>query len=540
MAAKTVRFAQEAREKILRGVNVLADAVIVTLGPKGRNVVLEKSFGAPTVTKDGVTVAKEIELEDKFENMGAQMVKEVASKTSDVAGDGTTTATVLARSIYTEGMKMVAAGHDPMSLKRGIDRAVESVVSELKGLSKPTKDRREIAQVGTISANNDSTIGDIIAEAMEKVGKEGVITVEEAKGLETTLEVVEGMQFDRGYLSPYFVTDPERMEAKLEDAYVLIHEKKISSMKDLLPVLESIAKTGKPFLLIAEEVEGEALATLVVNKIRGTLSCVAVKAPGFGDRRKAMLEDIAILTGGKVIAEELGIKLESVTLQDLGRAKRIVVDKDNTTIIDGAGKKSEIEGRIKQIRAQIDETTSDYDREKLQERLAKLVGGVAVIRVGAATEIEMKEKKARVEDALHATRAAVEEGVVPGGGVALIRALSALDGLRAGEDEKAGIGIIRKALEDPARWIATNAGWEGSVVVDKIRNNKGPFGFNAATEEFEDLMKAGIIDPTKVVRSALQNAASVASLLLTTECMVAEKPDEKTGGAPQMPPGGMM
>ncbi len=540
MAAKTVRFAQEAREKILRGVNVLADAVIVTLGPKGRNVVLEKSFGAPTVTKDGVTVAKEIELEDKFENMGAQMVKEVASKTSDVAGDGTTTATVLARSIYTEGMKMVAAGHDPMSLKRGIDRAVESVVSELKGLSKPTKDRREIAQVGTISANNDSTIGDIIAEAMEKVGKEGVITVEEAKGLETTLEVVEGMQFDRGYLSPYFVTDPERMEAKLEDAYVLIHEKKISSMKDLLPVLESIAKTGKPFLLIAEEVEGEALATLVVNKIRGTLSCVAVKAPGFGDRRKAMLEDIAILTGGKVIAEELGIKLESVTLQDLGRAKRIVVDKDNTTIIDGAGKKSEIEGRIKQIRAQIEETTSDYDREKLQERLAKLVGGVAVIRVGAATEVEMKEKKARVEDALHATRAAVEEGVVPGGGVALIRASSALDGLRAGDDEKAGIGIIRKALEDPARWIATNAGWEGSVVVDKIRNNKGPFGFNAATEEFEDLMKAGIIDPTKVVRSALQNAASVASLLLTTECMVAEKPDEKGGNQPAMPPGGMM
>ena len=540
MAAKTVRFAQEAREKILRGVNVLADAVIVTLGPKGRNVVLEKSFGAPTVTKDGVTVAKEIELEDKFENMGAQMVKEVASKTSDVAGDGTTTATVLARSIYTEGMKMVAAGHDPMSLKRGIDRAVESVVSELKGLSKPTKDRREIAQVGTISANNDSTIGDIIAEAMEKVGKEGVITVEEAKGLETTLEVVEGMQFDRGYLSPYFVTDPERMETKLEDAYVLIHEKKISSMKDLLPVLESIAKTGKPFLLIAEEVEGEALATLVVNKIRGTLSCVSVKAPGFGDRRKAMLEDIAILTGGKVIAEELGIKLESVTLQDLGRAKRIVVDKDNTTVIDGAGKKAEIEGRIKQIRAQIDETTSDYDREKLQERLAKLVGGVAVIRVGAATEIEMKEKKARVEDALHATRAAVEEGVVPGGGVALIRALSSLDNLRAGEDEKVGIGIIRKALEDPARWIATNAGWEGSVVVDKIRNNKGPFGFNAATEEFEDLMKAGIIDPTKVVRSALQNAASVASLLLTTECMVAEKPDEKGGNQPQMPPGGMM
>ncbi len=488
MAAKLVRFSQDAREKILRGVNVLADAVTVTLGPKGRNVVLEKSFGAPTVTKDGVTVAKEIELEDKFENMGAQMVKEVASKTSDVAGDGTTTATVLARSIYTEGIKMVAAGHDPMSLKRGINRAVEAITAELRNLSKPTKDRKEIAQVGTISANNDSTIGDIIAEAMEKVGKEGVITVEEAKGLETTLEVVEGMQFDRGYLSPYFVTDPERMEAKLEDAYVLIHEKKISSMKDLLPILEQIAKTGKPFLLVAEEVEGEALATLVVNKIRGTLACTAVKAPGFGDRRKAMLEDIAILTGGKVIAEELGIKLENVTLQDLGRAKRIVVDKDNSTIIDGAGKKVDIEGRIKQIRAQIDETTSDYDREKLQERLAKLVGGVAVIRVGAATEMEMKEKKARVEDALHATRAAVEEGVVPGGGVALIRASAALDNLRGGgEEEKVGIAIIKKAVEDPARWIATNAGWEGSVVVDKIRTNKGPFGFNAASEEFEDL-----------------------------------------------------
>jgi len=541
MPAKLVRFSQDAREKILRGVNVLADAVTVTLGPKGRNVVLEKSFGSPTVTKDGVTVAKEIELEDKFENMGAQMVKEVASKTSDVAGDGTTTATVLARSIFTEGIKMVAAGHDPMSLKRGIDHAVEAITAELKSLSKPTKDRREIAQVGTISANNDSTIGDIIAEAMEKVGKEGVITVEEAKGLETTLEVVEGMQFDRGYLSPYFVTDPERMEAKLEDAYVLIHEKKISSMKDLLPVLESIAKTGKPFLLVAEDVEGEELATLVVNKIRGTLACTAVKAPGFGDRRKAMLEDIAILTGGKVIAEELGIKLENVTLQDLGRAKRLVVDKDNTTIIDGAGKKADIEGRIKQIRAQIDETTSDYDREKLQERLAKLVGGVAVIRVGAATEMEMKEKKARVEDALHATRAAVEEGVVPGGGVALIRASLALDNLRGGDEEKAGIGIVRKAVEDPARWIASNAGWEGSVVVDKIRNNKGPFGFNAASEEFEDLMKAGIIDPTKVVRSALQNAASVASLLLTTECMVAEKPEEKgAGGPPAMPPGGMM
>jgi chaperonin GroEL len=539
MPAKLVRFGQESREKIQKGVNILADAVTVTLGPKGRNVVLEKSFGAPTVTKDGVTVAKEIELEDKFENMGAQMVKEVASKTSDVAGDGTTTATVLARSIFNEGIKMVAAGHDPMSIKRGVDRAVEAIVGELKSMSKPTKDRREIAQVGTISANNDSTIGDIIAEAMEKVGKEGVITVEEAKGLETTLEVVEGMQFDRGYLSPYFATDLERMEAKLEDAYLLINEKKISAMKDLLPILESIAKTGKPFLMIAEDIEGEALATLVVNKIRGTLACSAVKAPGFGDRRKAMLEDIAILTGGKVIAEELGIKLENVTLQDLGRAKRIVIDKDNTTIIDGAGKKADIEGRIKQIRAQIEETTSDYDREKLQERLAKLVGGVAVIRVGAATEVEMKEKKARVEDALHATRAAVEEGVVPGGGVALVRASSALDSLRVGEEEKVGVNIIRKSLEDPSRWIAQNAGWEGSIVVDKIKNNKGAFGFNASSEEFEDLMKAGIIDPTKVVRSALQNAASVAGLLLTTECMVAEKPEEK-GPPPGMPPGGGM
>jgi chaperonin GroEL len=540
MSAKMVRFSQEARQRILKGVNVLADAVTVTLGPKGRNVVLEKSFGAPTVTKDGVTVAKEIELEDKFENMGAQMVKEVASRTSDVAGDGTTTATVLARSIFTEGIKMVAAGHDPMSLKRGIDHAVSAVSRELKNLSKPTKDRREIAQVGTISANNDSTIGDIIAEAMEKVGKEGVITVEEAKGLETTLEVVEGMQFDRGYLSPYFVTDPERMEAKLEDAYVLIHERKISSMKDLLPILESIAKTGKPFLLVSEDVEGEALATLVVNKLRGTLTCTAVKAPGFGDRRKAMLEDIAILTGGKVIVEELGIKLENVTLQDLGRAKRIVVDKDNTTIIDGAGAKPDIEARIKQIRAQIEETTSDYDREKLQERLAKLVGGVAVVRVGAATEIEMKEKKARVEDALHATRAAVEEGVVPGGGVALIRALSALDSLRSSEDENVGIGIIRKALEDPCRWIAGNAGLEGSVVVDKIKNNKGSFGLNAATEEFEDLMKAGIIDPTKVVRSALQNAASVAGLLLTTECIIAENQEETEGNTTSSAQSGRM
>ncbi|OFV83989.1 MAG: chaperonin GroL [Acidobacteria bacterium RBG_16_64_8] len=539
MPAKMVKFGQEAREKILRGVNLLADAVTVTLGPRGRNVVLDKSFGAPNVTKDGVTVAKEIELEDKFENMGAQMVKEVASKTSDVAGDGTTTATVLARSMYGEGLKMVAAGHDPMSLKRGIDKAVTAVVNELKAMSKPTKDQREIAQVGTISANNDSTIGEIIAEAMDKVGKEGVITVEEAKSLETTLEVVEGMQFDRGYLSPYFVTDPDKMEAVIEDAYLLIHEKKISSMKDLLPVLEAIARTGKPFLLVAEDVEGEALATLVVNKIRGTLHCVAVKAPGFGDRRKAMLDDIAILTGGRVIAEELGIKLENVTVNDLGRAKRIVVDKDNTTIVDGAGKKADIEGRIKQIRAQIEETTSDYDREKLQERLAKLVGGVAIVRVGAATEVEMKEKKARVEDALHATRAAVEEGIVAGGGVALVRASSALDNLKVEGEEKVGVKIVKRALEDPCRWIAENAGWEGSIVLDRIKNSKGAHGFNAAKEEFEDLIKAGIVDPTKVVRTALQNAASVAGLLLTTEAMVAEKPEEKTA-MPPMPPGGGM
>jgi len=539
MPAKIVKFSVEARNKVLTGVRVLADAVTVTLGPKGRNVVLEKSFGAPTITKDGVTVAKEIQLEDKFENMGAQMVKEVASKTSDVAGDGTTTATVLARAIYTEGAKMVASGHDPMSLKRGIDKGVAAAVEELKKLSKPTKEQKEIAQVGTISANNDATIGEIIAEAMEKVGKEGVITVEEAKSLETTLEVVEGMQFDRGYLSPYFATDPEKMECRLEDAYLLIHEKKISAMKDLLPVLESIAKSGRPLLLIAEDIEGEALATLVVNKIRGTLHCVAVKAPGFGDRRKAMLEDIAILTGGRVIAEELGIKLENVTLNDLGRAKRIVVDKDNTTIVDGAGKKSDIEGRIKQIRAQIEETTSDYDREKLQERLAKLVGGVAVIRVGAATEVEMKEKKARVEDALHATRAAVEEGIVPGGGVALIRAATALDKLDVSDEERVGLNIVRRAMEDPCRWIANNAGWEGAIVLDKVKNSKAAFGFNAATEEFEDLMKAGIVDPTKVVRSALQNAASVAGLLLTTEAMIAEKPEEKKAAAP-MPPGDMM
>jgi chaperonin GroEL len=537
MAAKEVRFSEEARGRVLRGINILADAVTVTLGPRGRNVCLEKSWGAPTVTKDGVTVAKEIQLEDKFENMGAQMVKEVASKTSDVAGDGTTTATVLSRAIFSEGLKLVAAGHDPMSIKRGIDKAVEKVVDELKSLSKPTRDRDEIAQVGTISANNDKTIGDILAEAMDKVGKEGVITVEEAKGLETTLDLVEGMRFDRGYLSPYFVTDPERMECVYEDAYLLIHEKKISTMKDLLPVLENVAKTGKPFVIIAEEVEGEALATLVVNKIRGTLKCVAVKAPGFGDRRKAMLEDIAILTGGKMIAEELGLKLENVTLKDLGQAKRVIVDKDNTTIIEGAGKKSAIEGRISQIRAQIEETTSDYDREKLQERLAKLAGGVAVVKVGAATEVEMKEKKARVEDALHATRAAVEEGIVAGGGVALIRAAASLANLRVSEDEKVGVRIVQKALEEPLRWIASNAGSDGSVVLDKVKNGKGAYGFNAATEEFEDLIKSGIVDPTKVVRTALQNAASVAGLLITTEAMIAEKPEKKKE-MPPVPPGG--
>ena len=539
MAAKIVKFNRDARDAILKGVNILADAVTVTLGPKGRNVVLDRSFGAPNVTKDGVTVAKEVELEDKFENMGAQMVKEVASKTSDVAGDGTTTATVLARQIFAEGVKLVAAGHDPMSLKRGIDKAVQAMIGELKNLSKPTKDPKEIAQVGTIAANNDSTIGDVIAEAMNKVGKEGVITVEEAKGLETTLDVVEGMQFDRGYLSPYFVTDPERMECVLEDAYLLIHEKKISNMKDILPVLEQIAKSGKPFIIIAEDIEGEALSTLVVNKIRGTLRCVAVKAPGFGDRRKAMLEDIAILTGGKLIAEELGIKLDNIALQDLGRAKRLVVDKDNTTIVDGAGKKADLEGRIKQIRAQIEETTSDYDREKLQERLAKLIGGVAVINVGAATEVEMKEKKARVEDALHATRAAVEEGIVPGGGVALLRVSAVLDKLRVSEEEKSGVNIIKRVSEEPLRRIAINAGVEGAIALQKVKDGKGAFGFNAATEEYEDLMKAGIIDATKVVRTALQNAASVAGMLLTTEAMVAEKPEEKSA-MPPMPPGGGM
>ena len=534
MAAKDIRFSEDARGRVLRGVNLLADAVTVTLGPKGRNVVLEKSWGSPTVTKDGVSVAKEIQLEDKFENMGAQMVKEVASKTSDLAGDGTTTATVLSRAIFNEGLKLVAAGHDPMSIKRGIDKAVAKIVDELKALSKPTRDRDEIAQVGTISANNDKTIGAILSEAMDKVGKEGVITVEEAKGLETTLDLVEGMRFDRGYLSPYFVTDPERMECVYDEPYLLIHEKKISSMKDLLPVLESVAKTGKPLVIIAEEVEGEALATLVVNKLRGTLKVVAVKAPGFGDRRKAMLEDIAILTDGKMIAEELGIKLENVTMKDLGRTKRVIIDKDNTTVVEGAGKKSAIEGRITQIRAQIEDTTSDYDREKLQERLAKLAGGVAVVKVGAATEVEMKEKKARVEDALHATRAAVEEGIVPGGGVALIRASSVLANMRVTDDEKVGVRIIQKAIEEPLRWIVSNAGAEGSVVLDKVKNGKGAFGFNAATEDYEDLVKAGIVDPTKVVRIALQNAASVAGLLLTTEAMIADKPEKKKE-APAMP-----
>ncbi|WP_242340867.1 MULTISPECIES: chaperonin GroEL [Anaeromyxobacter] len=540
MPAKEIAFHQGAREAILRGVQTLAEAVAVTLGPKGRNVVIEKSFGSPTITKDGVTVAKEIEVEPKFENMGAQMVREVASQTSDKAGDGTTTATVLARAIYEEGLKLVAAGHNPMDLKRGIDRAVEVIVAELKKLSKPTQGKKDIAQVGTISANGDETIGNIIAEAMEKVGKEGVITVEEAKGLETTLEVVEGMQFDRGYASPYFVTNPDRMEAVLEDPYILITEKKISAMADLIPVLEQVARSGKPLLIVAEDVEGEALATLVVNKLRGTLHVAAVKAPGFGDRRKEMLKDIATLTGGNVVAEELGIKLEQLGLKDLGRAKRITIDKDNTTIVDGEGKRADIEARIKQIRAQIEETTSDYDREKLQERLAKLVGGVAVINVGAATETEMKEKKARVEDALHATRAAVEEGIVPGGGVAYLRSLQALKKLSVPEgDQRFGVAIVQKALEYPARRIAENAGWDGAVVVAKINDGKGAHGFNAATEVFEDLVKAGVIDPTKVSRTALQNASSVASLLLTTEAMVAEKPKKKSAAAPGGGMGGM-
>jgi len=539
MAAKEIRYDQKAREALLKGVNILADAVKVTLGPKGRNVILEKSFGSPTVTKDGVTVAKEIELEDKFENMGAQMVREVASKTSDIAGDGTTTATVLAQAIYREGSKLVAAGHNPMELKRGIERGVETVIEELKKISKPTKEQKEISQVGKISANNDETIGNIIAEAMAKVGKEGVITVEEAKSMETTLDIVEGMQFDRGYISPYFVTNPEKMEAVLEDALILINEKKISNMKDLLPVLEQIAKMGKPLLIIAEEVEGEALATLVVNKLRGTLKCAAVKAPGFGDRRKSMLEDIAVLTGGQMISEEMGVKLESISLKDLGKAKRITIDKDNTTIVEGAGESKGIEGRVKMIRAQIEETTSDYDREKLQERLAKLVGGVAVINVGAATESEMKEKKARVEDALNATRAAVEEGIVPGGGVAYLRTLPALEKLKLPEQQQFGLNILKRALEEPIRWIAMNAGFDGSIVVEKVKNEKGNFGFDAQNEEYTDMVKAGIIDPNKVVRTALQNAASVASLLLTTEAMVAERPREKEK-MPPMPPGGGM
>ena len=539
MAAKEVKFDQQARDALLRGVDILANTVKVTLGPKGRNVILEKSWGSPTVTKDGVTVAKEIELEDRFENMGAQMVKEVASKTSDVAGDGTTTATVLAQAIYRNGVKVVASGADPMEVKRGIEAAVKTVVGELKKLSKPTKEQKEIAQVGTISANNDETIGEIIAEAMNKVGKEGVITVEEAKVMETTLEVVEGMQFDRGYLSPYFVTNAEKMEADLDDCYILIHEKKISSMKDLLPLLEQIAKIGKPLLIISEDVEGEALATLVVNKIRGTLRCAAVKAPGFGDRRKALLEDIAILTGGRMISEDLGIKLENVGLEDLGTAKKIHIDKDNTTIVEGAGTRAAIEGRVKQIRTQVDETTSDYDREKLQERLAKLVGGVAVINVGAATETEMKEKKARVEDALNATRAAVEEGIVPGGGVAYLRSIPALEKITIEGDQQIGVNIVKRALEEPARQIAENAGKEGSVIVERLKSEKGAFGFDASKEEFTDMYKAGIIDPTKVVRFALQNAASVASLLITTEAMVAEKP-KKEQSMPAMPTGGGM
>ncbi|HWA75642.1 MAG TPA: chaperonin GroEL [Polyangiaceae bacterium] len=531
MAAKEIVYQERARNLILNGVNALADAVKVTLGPRGRNVVIEKSFGSPTVTKDGVTVAKEIELENKFENMGAQMVREVASKTSDVAGDGTTTATVLAQAIFREGSKLVAAGHNPMEIKRGIDKAVEVITEELKKLAKSTKDPNEIAQVGTVSANGDTTIGKLLSEAMEKVGKEGVITVEEAKSAETTLEVVEGMQFDRGYLSPYFVTDPERMEVSLEDCYILLSEKKISNMKDLLPVLEAIARQQKPLLIIAEDIEGEALATLVVNKLRGTLACAAVKAPGFGDRRKEMLKDIAILTNGQVIAEELGLKLENVTITDLGQAKRVKIDKDNATIVDGAGKKDKIKGRQQEIRTQIENTTSDYDREKLQERLAKLVGGVAVIKVGAATETEMKEKKARVEDALHATRAAVEEGIVPGGGVALIRAQKALDGLKLSDEQTFGIKIISRSIEEPLRQIVANAGEEGSIVVQKIKDGKGNFGFNAATGTYGDLVAEGVIDPVKVVRSALQNAASVAGLMLTTEALVADKPKEEKAPA---------
>lgn len=537
MASKEIHFSNTGRQSLLEGVDALANAVKVTLGPKGRNVIIEKSFGSPLITKDGVTVAKEVELEDKFQNMGAQMVKEVASKTSDVAGDGTTTATVLAQAIFREGSKLVAAGHNPMDLKRGIDKAVTAVVGELKKLSQPCKTQKEIAQVGTISANSDATIGQIIADAMDKVGKEGVITVEEAKSMETTLDVVEGMQFDRGYLSPYFVTDPERMEAVLEDAFVLVHEKKISNLKDMIPILEKVAQSGRPLLVIAEDVEGEALATLVVNNLRKTLRCCAVKAPGFGDRRKAMLEDIAILTGTEVVSEETGSSLENISIDRLGSAKRIVIDKENSTIVDGAGKKAEIDARVKQIRAQIEETSSDYDREKLQERLAKLVGGVAVINVGAATETEMKEKKARVEDALNATRAAVEEGIVPGGGVALIRCIAALEKTKVADEEQFGVKIIRRALEEPMRQIAGNAGIEASIVIEKVKNEKGAFGFNASSETYEDLIEAGVIDPTKVTRSALQNAASVASLLLTSEAMIAEKPEKKS--APAGMPAGM-
>jgi chaperonin GroEL len=535
--AKQIVHGEESRQAILRGINLLADAVKITLGPKGRNVVLDKKFGSPTITKDGVTVAKEIELKEPLENMGAQMVKEVASKTSDVAGDGTTTATVLAQAIFREGVKTVAAGANPMAVKRGIEQAVEVAVGKIKDLAKPVKGDM-IAQVATVSANNDSTIGNIIAEAMKKVGKDGVITVEEAKAIETTLDVVEGMQFDRGYLSPYFVTDPDRMECVLENALILIHEKKISTMKDLLPLLEQVAKMGRPLLIIAEDVEGEALATLVVNKLRGTLQACSVKAPGFGDRRKAMLDDIAILTGGKSLTEDLGIKLENVQLEDLGRAKKIVVDKDNTTIVEGAGKPQAIEGRVKQIRTQIDETTSDYDREKLQERLAKLVGGVAVIKVGAATETEMKEKKARVEDAMHATRAAVEEGIVPGGGVAFIRALPALEKLKLEGDEQIGVNIVKRSLEEPLRMIASNAGHEGAVVLGKVKESKDTnFGFNAATDDYTDMISAGILDPAKVTRTALQNAASISALMLTTEALVAEIPEEEKAPAGP-PPGG--
>ncbi|MGQ9665605.1 MAG: chaperonin GroEL [bacterium] len=536
MAGKIIKFDEEARRSILKGVQILSNAVKVTLGPKGRNVVLEKKFGAPTITKDGVTVAKEIDIEDKFENVGAQMVKEVASKTSDVAGDGTTTATILAEMIYREGLKTVTAGANAMEVKKGIDKAVDTVVESLKKISTPIKDKKEIFQVATISANNDELIGNKIADAMEKVGKDGVITVEEAKGTETTVDVVEGMQFDRGYLSPYFITNPDRMECILEDTYILLYEKKISAMKDLLPVLEKVAQKGKPILIIAEEVEGEALATLVVNKIRGTLQCCAVKAPGYGDRRRAMLEDIAILTGGKLISEDIGIKLENVQMSDLGQAKRVVIDKENTTIVEGAGKKSDIQARITQIKNEIQETKSDYDREKLQERLAKLAGGVAVLNVGASTEVEMKEKKARVEDALHATRAAVEEGIVPGGGVAYIRAIPELEKLKLNGDQQIGVNIVKRALEEPARQLAENAGKEGSVIVDQIKKEKGNVGFNLLTEKFEDMVEAGIIDPTKVVRTALQNAASIASLLVTTEAVVVEKPEEEK--TPPVPPGG--